>query len=99
MTTHSVATVVTGGGEPAHRLVEQPPADAVAVAVGIDVQRVDVPRARIGGAVIARADVGEPDDALTEPGDDHLAAVLGREALPPHGALDGRADRRDGRDR
>ena len=69
---------MAGGGEPSHRLVEQPTADAVAVEVGIDVQRVDVPGARIRGAVVARADVGEPDDALVEPGDDHLAAVVSR---------------------
>ncbi len=80
---------VAGGGEPPHRLVEQPPADAVAVEVRIDVQRVDVPVVRVGGAVVARSDVGEPDDTLAEPGHDHLAAVGAAQALPPHGELDG----------
>ena len=58
------------------RLVEQAPPDAVAVEVGIDVQRVDVRRARLRVVIVARADVGEPDDAFVEPGDDHLAAVV-----------------------
>ena len=83
-----------GGSKPPHRLVEQSPADAVAVKVRIDVQRVDVPVVRVGDPA-ARSDVGEPDNTLAEPGHDHLAAVGAAQALPPHGELDGVRDRRD----
>ena len=66
-----------GGGEPAASPRRATAGRSVAVEVGIDVQRVDVPGPG-SAACVARTDVGEPDDPLAEPGDDHLAAVGGR---------------------
>ena len=88
---------MAGGGEPPDGRVEQAPSDAVAMEGGINVQRVDVRRARLRVAIIARTDVGEPDDTFVAPGHDHLAAVVRPETLAPDGELDSVVDRRDGR--